>query len=186
MALLKFCEDEKPEDGLPVWRLNMVQEIITDRYLEIPNKNRKVPMVWSIMHMYTTTQLAKILALKRNLIPELAGLICTFHDVYTLHTGEHRDHGVKAEPYIKQIIADYNERWGSELGNITDDETALIIDSIAVHSNKLTITDDPYTELLKDVDSFDAYLHGMEPLKSNGRLVRVNSTLKELGFPQIL
>ena len=186
MALLRYCKDEKPEDGLPVWRLNLVQEIITDWYQEIPNKKRDVPLVWSIMHMYTTTQLAKILALKRNLNPELAGLVCTFHDVYTLHTGEHRDHGVKAEPYVKEIIQKYNERWGSELGNITDDETAWIIDSIAVHSSKLAISDDPYTELLKDVDSLDAYLYGMEPLESNGRLDRVNSTLKELGLPQIL
>lgn len=186
MALLRFCKDEKPEDGLPVWRLNLVQEIITDRYRDIPKKNREVPLVWSIMHMYTTTQLAKIFALKRNLNPELAGLICIFHDVHTLHTGEHRDHGVKAEPYVKEIIEEYNERWGSELGYITDDETALIIESIAVHSDKLTISDDPYTELLKDVDSLDAYLHGMEPLESNGRFDRVNSTLKELGLPQIL
>jgi len=186
MALLRFCKDEIPEDGLPVWRLNLVIEIITDRYREIPDKKREIPLVWSIMHMYTTTQLAKILALKRNLNPELAGLVCIFHDVYTLHTGEYRNHGAKAEPYIKEIIAEYNEKWGSELGYITVEETTLIINSIAVHSDKLMVSNDPYTELLKDVDSLDAYLHGMEPLESNGRLDRVNSTLKELGFPQIL
>jgi uncharacterized protein len=185
MALLRYCKDEKPEDGLPVWRLNLVQEIITNRIREIPNKNREVPLVWSIMHMYTITQLAKILALKRNLNPELAGLLCVFHDIHTLHTGEHRDHGLKAEPYIKEIIGEYNERWGSELGYVTEDETVQIVDSLAVHSDKLAIVDDPYTELLKDVDSLDAYLHGMEPLESNGRLDRVNSTLEEFGLPRI-
>jgi uncharacterized protein len=185
MALLRFCKNEQPEDGLPVWRLNMVHEIIFERYRETPNGNREVPMIWSIMHMYSTTQLAKILALGRNLNPELAGLVCVFHDVHTLHTGEHKDHGVKAEPYVKQIIEEYNRRWGSELGYITDDEVALIINSIAVHSDKLTVSENPYTELLKDVDSLDAYLHGMEPLEANGRLTRVNSILKELKLPQI-
>jgi len=186
MALLRFCEDEKPEAGLPVWRLNLVLEIIFNRCQEIPKKNREVPMVWSTMHMYSTIQLAKVLALKRDLNPELAGLVCVFHDVHTLHTGEHRDHGPKAEPYIREIINEYNERWGSELGYITVDETTLIINSIAVHSDKLTISDDPYTELLKDIDSLDAYLHGMEPLQKNGRLTRVNSTLKELEISQTI
>ena len=130
--------------------------------------------------MYTTVQLAKILAIKRNLNPELAGLVCVFHDVHTLHTGEYENHGEKAEPYIREIVQEYNTRCGSNIGLISDVEIDIIIQAIRVHSDKTPVSVDPYTELLKDVDSIDAYLHGMEPWEGSARLQRVTFTLKEL------
>ncbi|MFX0108042.1 MAG: HD domain-containing protein [Candidatus Hodarchaeota archaeon] len=132
--------------------------------------------------MYTTVQLGKILAMKRSLDLELAGLVCAFHDVYSLHTGEWESHGPKAESYVREITAEYNERWGMKLGNILDDEVELIITAIHGHSDKEIVTENAYAELLKDVDSLDAYLHGFEVQKGSGRAKRLIHTFRELGL----
>lgn len=180
--LLRLCHDGKPEAGLPVWRLNMIQEILFWRYHKLSDEKREIPLVWSIMHMHTSTQLAKILAIKKNLDPELAGLVCVFHDVYTLLTGEYRDHGVKAEHYVREIVDEYNKRWGIKSGIISEEEVSVIVDAVAVHSDKQKSSDNPYTELLRDIDSLDAYLNGMEPGENTGRKQRVRSVTRELGL----
>jgi uncharacterized protein len=125
-------------------------------------------------------QLAKLFALKRGLNPEFAGLVCAFHDIYTLHTGEWEHHAEKAGSYVQEIVDEYNERWGEKLGVIFQEEVDGIISAIRGHSDKIEITDDPYAELLKDVDTVDAYFHGMEPSETAaGRRKRLSSFFKE-------
>jgi uncharacterized protein len=132
--------------------------------------------------MYSSAQLGKIVALKRGLDPEFAALVCAFHDIYTLHTGDHENHGEKAEPDVREIVEEYNQRWGDKLSIISDEEIERIIDTIKGHSDKNVVTDDPYAELLKDVDSFDSYLHGFESQQESGRLARRNRVSAELGI----
>jgi uncharacterized protein len=182
MELLKFCQDEKPEGGLPVWRLNMIHEILFERFHTLSKENREVPLVWSIMHMHTTTQLAKILAIKRNLDPELAGLVSVFHDVYTLLTGRYKDHGVKAEEYIREIVGVYNKECRQVTGTISEENVSVIVEAVADHSDKQNVSENPYTELLRDADSLDAYLNGMKPWEGTGREQRVRAVIKELGL----
>jgi uncharacterized protein len=173
----------KPEAGLPVWRLNQVLTIIQERMQNLPIEGRgHFPIVWSTMHMYGTTQLAKLVALKRNLNPELAALTCAFHDVHTLHTGDWEDHALKAEGYIREIVAEYNERWGNVLSRISDAETEQIISAIRVHVEKTVVTEDPYAELLKDVDSLDSFLNGFKPTDASGRIGRINRVLSEMSL----
>ena len=172
----------EPQAGLPVWRLNQVLTVIQERFQKLSDEGRWAPLVWSSAHMYSTTQLGKLVALKRGLNPEFAGLVCAFHDIHTLHTGEYVEHDVKAADYIWEIVAEYNERWGSTLGRINDDEIERIIGAVKGHSDKVTVSDDPYAELLKDVDSLDAHLHGFEPREESGRVVRMNQVLADFGI----
>ncbi len=172
----------KPRAGLPVWRLNQVLTIIQERFHKLSDEGRRAPLVWSAMHMYSTTQLAKLVALKRGLNPEFAALVCAFHDIYTLHTGEYENHGQKADTYIREIVEEYNERCGNQLSTISEEEMEKIIEAVKGHSNKKAIVDDPYAELLKDVDSLDAYLHGFEAQEESGRLARRNKVAAELGI----
>ena len=138
--------------------------------------------VASLIHLDLVSMKATILAIKRNLDPELAGLVCVFHDVYTLLTGKYEGHGVKAGPYVREIIDEYIKRCGSEIGTISAEDVSVIIGAVAVHSDKNQVSDDPYTELLRDIDSLDAYLNGMTPWKGTGREQRVRSVTKELGI----
>jgi uncharacterized protein len=59
-----------------------------------------------------------------------------------------------------------------------------IVNAILQHSEKEIYSDDPFVELLRDVDSLDAYLHGVKI--EGGRLERSKKVMKELGiaFPQ--
>ncbi|MFX1484450.1 MAG: HD domain-containing protein [Promethearchaeota archaeon] len=173
----------KPGDGLPVWRLNQILLILQIRVETITNdKNREsgIPVSWSVMHMHTTTQLAKLLAMKRGCDVEIAAMTAAFHDVYSLHTGKWEDHGKLAKPYIDEIINEYNEVWGDQLGSITEEEVKQIIGAIRDHSEKEKIVKDQYAELLKDVDCIDSYLHGFEP--KGAHLERVSKVFTELGF----
>ncbi|MHA1309079.1 MAG: hypothetical protein ACTSO7_17990, partial [Candidatus Heimdallarchaeota archaeon] len=65
-----FKENDWPiqyRKGLPVWRLNRVLAIIQQRIQKLSEDNRELPITWSVMHMYSTMQLAKLVALKRDL-----------------------------------------------------------------------------------------------------------------------
>ena len=173
----------EPEAGLPVWRLNQILLILQLRVESIMHDKERdstIPLSWSVMHMYTTTQLAKLLAIKRGCDVELAALVCAFHDVYSLHTGKWEDHWANAEPYVREIVSEYNDVWGEQLGKISEGEVKQIIKAIKGHSDKAKVTNDQYAELLKDVDSLDSYLHGFEPKAA--RLERVSKVFSELGF----
>jgi len=181
-----FKENEWPfakgKFGLPVWRLNRVLAIIQQRIQKLTEDDRELPITWSVMHMYSTMQLAKLVALKRDLDPELAALTCAFHDVYSLFEGKTEDHGVKAEPFIKEIISEYNSKQREALSEITDEEKEQIIIAVKNHSDKNRTDDDPYGKLLKDVDSIDSYLHGTTPGRKSGRIPRSNEVLTEFSI----
>ncbi|NHK30059.1 MAG: HD domain-containing protein [Asgard group archaeon] len=181
-----FFEDEwpKPEarKGLPVWRLNRILTIIQTKTKNLTNDDRLFNLTWSFMHMYGSMQIGKLLALKRGIDPELAAITCAFHDIYTLLEGKGRDHALKAEKYIRQIIAEYNNKWRQELPPITSDELTRIVEAIKTHSDKKTKSTDPLAELLKDVDTLDSYLHGLSQDNISGRITRGNTVLEELNL----
>lgn len=172
--------------GLNVWRLNRLLSIFIERIQTLSEDGREIPIIWSIMHMFGTVQLAKLLALKRGIDPELAALTSAFHDIYTLHTGLTENHATLAKKYIIEIIKEYDKRRG-KLPEITGDEVERIIRVVDVHGKKHNFSDDPLKELLKDVDSLDAFLSGLSDLnlkkgQTTGRLLRTNNTLKDFGI----
>ncbi len=168
--------------GLSVWRLNRVLAMIQSKIQQMNEEGRRFPIVWSSHHMYSTSQLAKVLALKRGIDPELAGITGALHDIFTLLTGSSTDHALRAEKHIREIISDYNENWKENLPEITKEELELIVKSILGHSDKLTVSESPMAELIKDADTFDAYLQGMTADADTGRLDRLKSILHELGI----
>jgi uncharacterized protein len=172
----------KGRNGLPVWRLNRVLSIIQEKICKINKENRELPIVWSVMHMYTTIQLAKIVAMKRGLDPELAALIAAFHDCYSLFTGSTKDHGINARPFINEIIDEYNQEKRGQLEKIIDEERERIIEAIKVHSNKQETSIDEFAELMKDVDCLDSYLTGMSQRPNLARVKRTNNLFKELNL----
>lgn len=181
-----FKENEWPiakgKFGLPVWRLNRIVAIIQQRLAKLTEEDRELPITWSVMHMYSTMQIAKLVALRRGLNPELAALTCAFHDIYSLLEGKTEDHGVKAEQYIREIISEYNSEHRELLPEITAVEQEQIIIAVKNHSDKISIDDDSYGKLLKDVDSIDSYLHGMTPGRKSGRIPRGNEVLNEFAI----
>jgi uncharacterized protein len=143
--------------GAPVWRLNRILALIQSKIQRLTEDGREIPLSWSVQHLYSTSQLVKLLALKRGIDVELAGLTCAFHDIYSLLTGLYADHGPEQE--IQHIVK-----------------------AIAEHSDKTSVSTDPLAELVKDVDTIDAYLHGMTTTAADGRLQRAKKVFQELGI----
>lgn len=148
------------------------------RYLE--DEGRDLPIKWNMMHMYSSSQLAKILALRRGIDMELASIAATLHDIAVIMTKKRDNHAERAEEYVRQAIKDFNNKNGEKLGRINDEEVELLVKAISQHSNKEEYTQDSFVELLKDIDSLDRYLHG---IKSEGAYIeRCKKVFNELGI----
>lgn len=163
-----------------VKRLNRVLSILFSEIKEADHDDRDLPLRWSAMHMYTTSQIAKIVAIKRGLDPELSGLIAAMHDIAVVKTRRTSNHAVEAEKYIIELIDLYNNKIRYNLPEITEEEKKLIIEAVIHHSEKDIKTENPYIELIKDVDSFDRYLHGIK--SEEDYLERCSIVFKELNI----
>ncbi len=163
---------------ISVKRLNRILAILFSEIKELDDIDRDLPLRWSAMHMYTTSQIAKIIAIKRGLNPELAGLIAAMHDIAVVKTKRTKNHAIAAENFINELIDLYNNKSRKNLPEITKEEKELIIEAVIHHSEKNVKTENKYIELIKDVDSFDRYLHGIET--TDEYLERCNDIYKEL------
>ena len=158
-------------------RVCYLQAMLFNEWKNLKNEDRDLPIEWNIMHMYTSAQLAKLLAVKRKINSELASLVAALHDIATVMSGKCERHGERAEPYIREIIKKFNGSVEPELA-ISKEEEDVFIEAISVHSNKNDFSKNELAELLKDVDCVDRYLNSVE---TNGvALERCKKALKEL------
>ena len=146
---------------LDVKRLNRILGNLYSEFRLLEDSDRELPMKWSTMHMYTSSQLAVLVALKKDLNPELLGIIAALHDIGAVRTKKRENHAINGEPFVKEIIKSYNTLWRGNLDILTDAEQQIIIEAVINHSDKDNISDNPYVEAMKDVDSLDRYLHGV-------------------------
>jgi uncharacterized protein len=132
--------------------------------------------------MYSTSQLAKLLAMHRAIDPELAGIAAALHDIGIVKTKKHEGHAEAGEKYVYEFMEKYNVESGTKLASVTKGELEKIVKAIVNHSDKETNSNDPFVELLKDVDSLDGYLHGVKA--EGARLERCKIAMKELGIKE--
>ena len=166
---------------LSVRRLNLILQLLLEKAKEQSDVDRDQPLEWSIRHMYTCSQLAKLLALKRGLNPEIAGIAGAIHDFVIIETGIFKNHGPNGVNLVRDFLKHYNKKFGENYGFISDDEIEQIVKATFHHSDKKQYSDDKFIELVKDVDSFDRYLHGKETY--DFYLERTNRVLKDLNYP---
>jgi uncharacterized protein len=162
-------------------RLNFILELLLEKTKEFADLNRDQPLEWSIMHMYSCSQLAKLLAIKRGLDQEIAGIAGAIHDLAIIETGIFKDHGPNGANLVRDFLKNYNKRFGDSYGFISDEEIELIVKATIHHSDKKQYSGDTFVELIKDVDSFDRYLHGKETY--DFYVERTNRVLKDLNYP---
>jgi uncharacterized protein len=77
--------DEK-QKKFQVKRLNRILGMLLHEMKDLPDDGRDFPIRWNIMHMYSTSQLAKLLAMHRGIEPELAGIAAALHDIGIVKT----------------------------------------------------------------------------------------------------
>jgi uncharacterized protein len=163
-----------------VKRLNRILAMLLSDWKDLSDEGRDFPIRWNIMHMYSTSQLAKLMAIRRGLDPELAAIAAALHDIAVVATKRHDGHAQAAEKYIDDFVGVFNGKTGTKLAAITKQERDQIVRAVAEHSDKETDSGDPFVELLKDVDSLDRYLHGIK--MEEAHVVRCNKIMGEFGF----
>lgn len=169
---------------LNVRRLNRILSMLFNEMRDLDDEGRDLPIRWNVCHMYSSSQLAKILALRRGVDLEVSAITAALHDIAVVITKKTEGHAEKAEKYVREVIDKYNNCNGENFPKITAEETELIVAAIIKHSDKDEYSEDAFIELLKDVDSLDRYLHGV---KSEGPyLERCTRVLKELGIEGII
>lgn len=167
-------------ERLSVRRLNRILTMLLSEMKDLTDEGRDFPIRWNIMHMYSSSQLAKLLAIHRGIDPELAGIAAALHDIGVVMSKKHEGHAEAAAPYIHGFIERYNRESGTKLSGVTQEEMEAIVRAIVQHSEKELNSEDPFVELLRDVDSIDGYLHGVEV--EGGRLKRCKRVMRELGI----
>jgi uncharacterized protein len=172
--------EDKKLASFSVKRLNRMLTMLFYEWKDLTDEGRDFPIRWNIMHMYSSSQLAKILAMSRGLEPELAGIAAALHDMGVVMTGKHEEHAKTGERYVDDFIERYNSKAGIKLSPIDKEERDQIVRAIVQHSEKENDSGDPFVELLKDVDSLDRYLHGIK--MEEAHVQRCNKVMKELGF----
>jgi len=171
---------DRKTEPLSVKRLNRILNMLLSDWKDLSDVGRDFPIRWNIMHMYSSSQLAKVLALSRGLSPELAGIAAALHDIGVVATRRHEGHAQVAEKYVDDFIEAFNANAGIKLTPITKEERDRIVRAVAEHSDKEIDSGDLFVELLKDVDSLDRYLHGIK--MEAAHVERCNKVMRELGL----
>jgi uncharacterized protein len=168
------------QERLPVRRLNRILAMLLLEMKDLNDEGRDLPIRWSLMHMFSSSQLAKLLAMRRGIDPELAGIAAALHDIGVVMAKKHEGHAEAAPPYVYDFLRRYNRESGARLSKVTEEEMEAVVKAVVQHSEKELNSNDPFIELLRDVDSIDAYLHGVKI--EGGRLERSKRVMKELGI----
>ncbi|MBI2017474.1 HD domain-containing protein [Candidatus Daviesbacteria bacterium] len=135
---------------------------------QLPDSQRESSIVWEIKHSSGCVQIARVLAQKRNLDADIAATASLLHDIYVIVEGKYKDHAKLGAPIAEKILR--------EIGGFSDGEIKTITDAVAHHSEKEVYTDNPYIEIVKDVDVFDCSFYknaeGYYRLHKSGEIVR--------------
>ena len=123
-------------------------------------------------HLYGVSNFCALLALRRNLNPELAITCGMLHDIYQITDGTTEKHAVKGAKVAKKILKDTK--------SYSDGEIDMITAAISVHSDKKGIHE-PYGELLTDADVLSHCLYDPDYPVNEREIVRYKNLLKELG-----
>lgn len=139
------------DEGLS--RSDEIQRLVTQRILDsdVSDKSRENSIVWECKHSSSCLQVGRILALKRGLDLELTEVICALHDIYAIETGKYEKHAKHGAVIAREIL--------EETGNFSHEEIDIVCTAIANHSDKHIESDDPYSELIKDADTYDCSLY---------------------------
>lgn len=117
----------------------------------LTDSERESSVIWELKHSSGCVQIARILAQKRNLDIEISELASLLHDIYVIVEGKYKDHGKLGATIAKKIL--------EEVGGFSEKQINTITQAVAHHSEKEIYSDNPYIELVKDVDVFDCSLY---------------------------
>jgi len=159
----------------------VVEMIFASKKLDDKSESSKV---WELKHSSGCCQIARVLAEIRGLDVEIAETAAVLHDVYVIVEGTYKNHAKSGAPIAEKILR--------ENGGFLKEDIQTISAAIAHHSEKEVYSNDPYVELIKDVDVFDCSLYKNAEryyrLHKSEQVVkeyinRIKKVREELGLP---
>lgn len=152
---------------------------------KISDEQRESSIIWELKHVAGCAQIGRIIAQKRNLDMDIAATASMIHDIYVIVEGKYKDHAKLGAPIAKKLL--------EQTGGFTKKQIETITLAVAHHSEKEIISDNPYAELVKDVDTLDCSLYkgseGYYRLHKPEHIVneyikRIKTVRKELNLPK--
>lgn len=149
-------------------RLEVLRRIIDEKIHALPPDRSQ----YFFTHLYGVCDFATLLAVRRNLDPEIAAACGMLHDIYPLTTGSYEQHGPRGAELARQLLL--------EMGAFTAEEIDVITTAISRHSHKGAVHE-PYDEILKDADVLHHRLYNTRLPVNAGEEERYCKILAELG-----
>lgn len=150
MNKLKDFHHYKGDDLTPSEKVERkVIELLLSSSLH--DTQRESSIIWELKHSSGCCQIGRILAEKRRLNTTICEVASLIHDIYSIVQGKYKDHARLGAPIAEKIL--------KEIGGFSKEEIKIITQAVAHHSEKEIYSNNPYIELVKDVDVFDCSLY---------------------------
>lgn len=145
---------------------------------QILHKNKDIESKrCSFIHLYGVSSICCLIALRRNLDPEIALAIGMLHDISSYVANDPTDHDKHSKVEAEKILK------GSTLFSL--EEMTIITQAVGNHRDKQNIHDQ-YDELIKDADVLQHFLYNSSlPIsehESEHERDRLTRLRKEFGF----
>lgn len=151
-------------------RLEYIRQIIDQQLAHLYNEEKRK---YAYIHLYGVSQCCILLAMKRGLNYELAGIMGMLHDLATYTKNcRQKDHAYLSAKMAQEILEQ------SEL--FTQEERDIIVQAIDHHSDKMCTADSIYDELLKDGDVLQHYFYNPAMPLPDAHKVRLYYLLENL------
>lgn len=134
--------------------------------------DRDYPLAWEKIHMASCAKIGQLLALKRQVDPELAAIACSIHDYGRIITGKQANHALDGYEPVMVFLADSDD--------FTPEEIEALAQAVKHHSSKQNVGT-PLEEIVKDADVLDCYQYG-QSLERQEQRDRLKNVLVELGL----
>ena len=122
-------------------RLKELKKYVNKKLAEMKDPD---DMLKAAGHLYGVSMSAQLIAQKRGLDAELAGMAGMLHDLYAYESGSYDDHAHKGADLARKVL--------EKLDMTSAEETDIICSAIYHHDDKAAV-DSPMDEVLKDADA---------------------------------
>ena len=146
-------------------------EILRTQIDELIFEKQPEKIRFFIEHLYSVARYCALLALKRNLNPEIAMTSGMLHDIANVN-GLSDNHALEGAAQAEVLLRTINLYSDKEIGIITA--------AISAHDDKLTIHK-PYDEVLKDADVMSHCFYNPDFPINEWEIARYKNVLDELG-----
>ena len=153
-------------------RIKELRKYVNKQLAQMKNPD---DMLKAAGHLYGVSMSAQLIAQKRGLDTELAGMAGLLHDLYAYESGSYDDHAHKGADLARQIL--------EELDITKPEETDIICSAIYHHDDKDSV-DSPLDEVLKDSDAMHHIYNDLAKEIKDKEVARYKNLKKELGIEE--